>query len=213
VSDNVVFVGGNGTAKDFDKLIAEADERSPLTLKNAGTDVGGRGGIGPSDHMSFAMKKIPVIFLWSGMHRDYHRPTDTVDKINFIGIAEVVDLCADLVGELCDMPREQYVNKYDHSGMSGLGGVKVRLGIMPDYNVDSKIVGVRIAGTSPDAPAEKAGLKEGDIIKGIDADKIESLGDYMTVLSKHKPGDVIKIHVERDKQPLELSATLADPKG
>src|SRR5439155_15848562 len=175
--------------------------------------VGGRGGIGPSDHMSFAMKKIPVIFLWSGMHRDYHRPTDKVDKINFMGIAEVVDFCADLVAALCDMPREQYVDKYDHSGMSGMSGIKVRLGIMPDYNADPKILGVRIAGTSPDAPAEKAGLKEGDIITAIDTDKIESLGDYMTVLGKHKPGDVIKIQIERDKQAVELSATLADPKG
>ena len=132
--DNTIFVGGNGTAADFDKILAKADEDSPLIVKNAGADVGGRGGIGPSDHMSFAMKKIPVIFLWSGMHRDYHRPSDKVDKINFLGIAEVVDLCSDLLHELADMPREQYVDTFDHSGMSGMGGMKVRLGIMPDYN-------------------------------------------------------------------------------
>ena len=72
---------------------------------------------------------------------------------------------------------------------------------------------MRIAGTSPDAPAAKAGLREGDVIVGIDSDKIASLGDYMTVLGKHRPGDVIKIVIERDKQRVELSATLADPKG
>jgi S1-C subfamily serine protease len=159
------------------------------------------------------MKKIPVIFLWSGMHADYHRPTDTVDKINFMGIAETVDLCERLVTELATAPREQYVDKYDHSGMSGMGGIKVRLGIMPDYNADPSTAGVRIAGASPDAPAAKAGLREGDVIKAIDSDKIGSLGDYMTVLGKHKPGDVIKITIERDKQKVELSATLADPKG
>ena len=91
--------------------------------------------------------------------------------------------------------------------------MKVRLGIMPDYNADPAIPGVRVAGTMPDAPAEKAGLKEGDIIVLIDSDKVESLGDYMTVLAKHNPGDVIKITVERDKRRLELSATLAEPKG
>jgi hypothetical protein len=213
VRDNTIFVGGNGTAADFDDLLAKADDDSPLIVKNAGADVGGRGGIGPSDHMSFAMKKIPVIFLWSGMHRDYHRPSDKIDKINFLGIAEVVDFCSDLIREMADMPREQYVDKYDHMGMTGMGGMKVRLGIMPDYNVDPSISGVRVAGTSPDAPAAKAGLREGDVIIAIDSDKIASLGDYMTVLGKHKPGDVIKIVIERDKQRVELSATLADPKG
>src|SRR3954452_14580203 len=111
------------------------------------------------------------------------------------------------------MPREQYVDQYDHSGASGMGGMKVRLGIMPDYNADPAVAGVRIAGTTPDAPAAKAGLREGDIILAIDADKIASLGDYMTVLGKHHPGDVVKITVERDKQHIELSATLADPNG
>ena len=213
VRNNVIFVGGNGTAQDFDELLAKADEQSQLTIRDAGTDVGGRGGIGPSDHMSFAMKKIPVIFLWSGMHSDYHRPTDKVDKINFLGIAEVVDLGIDLVKELCSTPREQYVDTYDHSRMSGMGGMKVRLGIMPDYNSDPAVVGVRIAGTSPDAPAAKAGLREGDIIIAIDSDKIQSLGDYMTVLCKHKPGDIIKITIDRDKQHIELQATLSDPNG
>jgi Zn-dependent M28 family amino/carboxypeptidase len=212
VQNNAIFVGGNGTAKDFDEVLAKTDEHSPLVMKNAGTDVGGRGGIGPSDHMSFAMKKIPVIFLWSGMHRDYHRPTDTADKINFLGVAEVVDFVEDLIGELSDMPREQYVDKYDHSGNT-MGGIKVRLGIMPDYTQDADVVGVRIAGTSPDAPAAKAGLREGDVITAIDSDKITSLGDYMTALGKHRPGDVVKITVDRDKQRVELSATLADPKG
>jgi S1-C subfamily serine protease len=163
--------------------------------------------------MSFAMKKIPVIFLWSGMHADYHRPTDTVDKINFLGIAETVDLCATLVHELASAPREQYVDTFDSHGGGGMSGMRVRLGIMPDYNSDPTIVGVRVAGASPDSPAAKAGLREGDVIVAIDADKIQSLGDYMTVLGKHKPGDVIKVTIERDKKRAELSATLADPKG
>jgi hypothetical protein len=212
VKDNVIFVGGNGTAKDFDDLVKKADERSPLMVKNAGTDVGGRGGIGPSDHMSFAMKKIPVLFLWSGMHSDYHRPSDDADKINFLGVAQAVDLCADLVTQLSKLPREQYVDKYDKHG-GGMGGIKVRLGIMPDYNADPAISGVRVAGTSPDSPAAKAGLQEGDVILSIDADKIASLGDYMTALGKHKVGDVVKIVVEREKKHVELSATLSEPQG
>ena len=96
-------------------------------------------------------------------------------------------------------------------GGAGVGGPRVRIGIMPDYGDDQD--GVLLSGATDGGPAAKAGLKEGDIITAIDADKIESLGDYMTVLGKHKPGDVVKIHIEREKQPVELSATLADPKG
>ena len=196
VRDNVVFVGGNGTAEDFDDVVAAADKDSQLVLKNAGADVGGRGGIGPSDHMAFAMKHIPVLFFWSGMHADYHRPSDKVDKINFLGIAQVVDFTQEIIEKLAAMPREEYIDKYDHNMMGGVAGMKVRLGIMPDYNTDENVTGVRIAGTIPDAPAAKAGLLEGDLIVQIDAEKIDSLGDYMTVLSRHKPGDVVKITIE-----------------
>ena len=213
VRDNVVFVGGNGTAKDFDDVVAAADKDSQLVLKNAGADVGGRGGIGPSDHMAFAMKHIPVLFFWSGMHADYHRPSDKVDKINFLGIAQVVDFTQEIIEKLAAMPREEYVDKYDHNMMGGVAGMKVRLGIMPDYNTDENVTGVRIAGTIPDAPAAKAGLLEGDLIVQIDAEKIDSLGDYMTVLSKHKPGDVVKITIERNKTKMELPVTLSEPKG
>jgi Zn-dependent M28 family amino/carboxypeptidase len=212
VKNDVVFVGGNGTAKDFDELLKKADENSPLILKNAGVDVGGRGGIGPSDHMSFAMKKIPVIFIWTGMHADYHRPSDKVDKINFLGIAEVVDFCRELIPKLAALPREQYVDSYDKMRGTGMSGMKVRLGIMPDYNADPAIVGVRVAGTMPDSPASKAGLKDGDVIVQIAKDKIASLGDYMTALGKYKPDDAVTITVERDKKRVDLNAILSAPK-
>ncbi len=212
VKDDVVYVSGNGTANEFDALLKQANRTSPLIIKPAGADVGGKGGIGPSDHESFALKHIPVLMIWTGMHRDYHRPTDKVDKINFLGIAEVVDFSQTLLEELAKMPRAQYVSKFDKAPVRG-GSMKVRLGIMPDYNADPTLVGVRVGGTMPDAPAEKAGLKEGDVIVSIDADKIASLGDYMTILGKHKPGDTIKITVQRDGKPKELSATLSEPKG
>ncbi|HEX3358459.1 MAG TPA: M20/M25/M40 family metallo-hydrolase [Tepidisphaeraceae bacterium] len=212
VRDNVLYVGGNGTAKDFDRVVIDADRASPLIVRNAGVEVGGRGGIGPSDHMSFALKHIPVIFFWSGMHADYHRPTDKADKINFVGIAEVVDFTQSVIEQLASMPREQYVDSYDHS-MGAANSLKVRLGILPDYNSDPTIAGVRVAGTLADSPAAKAGVLDNDLIVGIDSDKVASLGDYMTVLAKHKPGDVVKIVVQRDKQNVELPATLGGPKS
>src|SRR4030095_3033225 len=103
----------------------------------------GRGGLGPSDHMSFAVKKIPVLFLFSGLHADYHRPTDDASKINFRGVEQVADFTADLLRGVAAMPRQQYVDAADASSMrvglghgdgsrgAGGGGSRVTLGVVP----------------------------------------------------------------------------------
>ena len=214
VRDNVLFVGGSGTAEDFDSMLKAADERSPLVIKTAGADVGGRGGIGPSDHESFALKKIPVVFLYSGMHMDYHRPTDDVDKINFIGLARTVDLAADVLGQLERLPREQYVDSFDRSFFGRMNHSNVQLGIMPDYNYDGTASpGVRVAGIVPETAAAKGGIKEGDVIIKIGESKIGGLGDFMTEMGKHKAGDQVKITVLRESKPLELDVTLAERHG
>jgi S1-C subfamily serine protease len=159
--------------------------------------------------MNFAQKQIPVLFFWSGMEPDYHRPTDKVDKINFIGIGEVVDLSRSVIAELSAMPREQYVSSFDHWHMGGMGGMHVRLGIMPDYNTDSSAPGVRVAAVMPDSAASNAGMKEGDVIVGFDKEKVDSLGDYMTILSKHKPGDAVDVMILRGGQHETLHAKLS----
>ena len=153
VRDHVLYVGGEGTAASFDAFLKEAKVDSPLTLKSIG-----RGGLGPSDHMSFALKKVPVLFFFTGMHMDYHRPTDTVDKVNFSGIDEVVNLSAKLVNGLEDMSHEKYADEADkdsmmgfaRSGASGAGGPSVSLGVIPNYvETESTVKGVKIDGTMP----------------------------------------------------------------
>jgi membrane-associated protease RseP (regulator of RpoE activity) len=211
VRNNTIYIGGAGTAQPLDGILAKADARSPLQVQTAAATVGGRGGIGPSDHESFALKKIPVVFFFSGMHPDYHRATDDPDKINYLGMAEVVDMAADVVNQLDAMPPMQYVDKYDYvtGGTRGsMGGVQ--LGIMPDYNSDDGKPGVRVAGTVPDTAAARAGLKEGDVIIGFDDAKVAGLGDYMAVLGKHKPGDKVKVKILRDNQEMQLVATLGE---
>src|SRR5256885_850471 len=106
--------GGGGTAPSFEKPLGDADKASPLRIKSYG-----KGGMGPSDHMTFATKRIPVLFFHSGMHADYHRPTDDADKINYVGIKEVVDLAASVIDRLLVLPREQYVEAADAHSMFG----------------------------------------------------------------------------------------------
>jgi Zn-dependent M28 family amino/carboxypeptidase len=212
VRNEVLSIGGSGTAPSFDAILKKADDASPLVMKSFG-----KGGFGPSDHMSFAMKKVPVLFFWSGNHADYHRPTDDADKVNYEGMEQVIAFATNVLDELRTHPREQYVAAADHGGMSpgtgsGSARSRVTLGVVPDYSGEEE-KGVRISGTVPGSPAEKAGLKEGDVLLQFNDDKIESLYTLTDLLAAGKPGDKVKIVVLRDGKKVELEATLAERKG
>lgn len=212
VRNETLYVGGAGTAAPFDAFVKRADEHSPLEFKEFG-----RGGFGPSDHMSFAAKKVPVLFLFSGMHADYHRPTDTADKINYEGLAQVVSVARELTTDLATMPRSPYLAAADNasphsmSAMTGAGtGSRTSLGVIPDYGTDITKGGVRITGTSPDTPAAAAGLKDGDVLVGFGAKKIGNLYDLTDALAGAKPGDKVKVKFLRDGKENVVEVTLAE---
>ena len=211
-----LFIGGEGTAASLESILNKADEGLPLQLKDVG-----RGGMGPSDHMSFAIKKVPVLFFFTGLHVDYHRPTDTADKINYNGMAEVLDLTKRTVIALTHMPKEAYVTAADaHSMSMGLGGDtgaagerRASLGVVPSYGEDpSDIAGVKITGVSGGSAAEKAGLQENDIIVGFNEKKLDNLMDLSAALTESKPGDHVKLKVIRNGKPIVLEATLGERK-
>lgn len=229
IRESKLQVGGGGTAAGFEKLLAGAADGLPLKLST-----GSKGGLGPSDHMSFGLKKVPVLFFFSGLHADYHRPTDTADKVNYDGVRDVVALGQRVVAALTTMEKEPYVGKFDSQGMfAGLGGpatqpgahgggpmtgspsgrARVSLGVIPDYDEDPSIKGVRIAGASEGSAAEKAGLRAGDVLTGWDEVRLNNLTDLMTRLSEGKPGDKVKITVRRDGRDVELEATLTERRG
>jgi hypothetical protein len=208
VSHNSLSIGGTATAPSFEGLLKRADEASPLELSTFS-----KGGYGPSDHMSFALRKIPVLFFWSGTHADYHRPSDDADKINYEGIEHVIQLGTTVLDAMTTMPREAYVASADdnHAGMapgSGSGGSRVTLGVVPHYGPPDKR-GVKIDGTTPGTPAEAAGLQAGDIIVQFGDEKLTSLQGLTDVLRRSKAGDKVKLVVLRDGKTVELEATLA----
>ena len=208
----VLYVGGAGTAANFGDIVQRADARSPLVTRDIG-----RGGLGPSDHMSFALKKIPVLFLFSGLHGDYHRPSDDAEKINYEGLAEVVAFAGDLVTQIAAAPKQAYVDASDASSMR-VGGTgqrsRVTLGVIPDYSSTESSGGVSISGVTPGTPAAIAGLKADDKIVRFDGKKIANLYDLTDALAAGKPGQTVKLQVLRGdaKEPIELEATLAERK-
>ncbi|MBA2708859.1 MAG: M28 family peptidase [Gemmatimonadaceae bacterium] len=208
MTDDTLHIGGNGTAPAFGAMLNKVDAESPLKLKDMG-----KGGLGPSDHMAFAQKKIPVLHFFSGLHSDYHRPSDDTEKINFKGLDQIVDFAAAVMREVISMPRQTYDSKHDsHSAGPGTPSrSRVTLGVIPDYG-DNETGGAKISGTTPDSPAAKAGLTEGDIIVKFGDSEIGTLYDLSEALSSAKPGQTVKLKIRRGDKTVEIEATLAERK-
>jgi hypothetical protein len=218
VRKNILYVGGGGTAAPFKNILKVADEHSPLEFKNFGD-----GGLGPSDHMSFALKKVPVIFLFSGVHEDYHRPTDTADKVNYDGMAQVARVGVELVSDLEQMSKSKYVDAADKNSMmnpmstgSGTGGEGTRrasLGVIPQYGQEEDGKGVPIGGTTPDTPAAAAGLQAGDVILKLGDKPTGTLMELSSALASYKPGDKVKVVFRRGEKEMTVEVTLAERRG
>jgi C-terminal processing protease CtpA/Prc len=189
-----LIVEGMGTAKSFEKLIDKLNSDFLLTKK--------KGGTGPSDHDSFYRKKIPVVFLWTGLHSDYHRPGDTSDKINVGGMRQIADLAEKVILSLAEDPeRPEYVQvASSFSSSAGRGGPK--LGIMPNYDENKE--GVLIGGVADDGPAAKGGLKAGDLIVELAGKSIKNLNTYMVIMAQQRSGETLDVGVLRDGKKLML---------
>jgi aminopeptidase YwaD len=212
LKDENLLIGGWGTAPIFDSMVKAAG--AGLAIKTRSFE---KGGLGPSDHMSFALKKIPVLFLFTGLHADYHRPTDTADKINYAGIDEVVTMSRRIVTAMAEMPRQAYDGSNDSKATmafaTGHGaGRRAALGIVPEFgSVDAK-AGVAISGVSDSSPAAAAGLKGGDIITTFNDKPMNNLQDLSDALGEANPGDKVTLKVERDGKAMELHAVLGERK-
>jgi hypothetical protein len=195
-----ILVYGTGSAASFDKLIEAINAPFGFLLRKIPT------GMGPSDQQSFYLKKIPVYFFFTDLHDDYHRPSDTVDKINFDGMAHVADFIEQTIAQLDSMPeRPQYVKvntpAMDRTHMSG-----PRLGIQPSYGDPED--GVLLNGVSPRTPAARAGLREGDRILEIAGKPIKNLQTYMAVMSGQKKGDQLEVGIQRGGKRLTITVKL-----
>jgi hypothetical protein len=187
--DNLI-VYGTGTSKTFDGMIDGLNQKYEFQLKKV------PGGTGPSDHASFYAKKIPVLFFFTGEHADYHRPTDTAEKLNLVGMRKIADLVENVVDQLRTVPERPDYIKVAATPMGGPAGP--RIGIRPDYGDAEE--GVLLSGVVEDGPAAKAGLKGGDRIIEVGGKPARNLETYMVLMGRYKKGDEIELTIVRDKK-------------
>jgi Predicted aminopeptidases len=192
-STNTVTVGGYGTSPSWSFIGKE--KKLPFSIKIDSS------GSGPSDHTSFYRKSIPVLFFFTGLHSDYHRPTDDANKINTIGEYRIISYIEDVISELNRQNQKLAFLKTRETQMSGTAKFSVTLGIMPDYTFSG--AGVRADGISEGRPAQKAGLRAGDIILQLGDHPISSMEKYMEALGKFKKGDNTKLKYKRGEEILE----------
>jgi hypothetical protein len=199
--DNKLIVIGSESSPSFNDMITEADRSVGLTIAKSGGDFGGG-----SDHESFENKSIPILFFFTGTHEDYHTPTDTIDKINSEGEATVLRLVADCAEHIADTPERPTFHKNERPVQPG-GGFAVYFGTVPDYA--AQVVGVQLNAVRAGSPAEKAGIRAGDIIVKFGDRTIKNVYDYTYALQDHRPGDMVQVTVQRGNEMVTVTATLA----
>lgn len=211
-SDELI-VFGTGTSPGFTELVkALADSQTLKPTIIEGTQMQ----FNASDHASFYYKDIPVLFSFTGTHAEYHRPADDTDLINFSGMARIADYAELLLLDIARRPIRPTFVKLKGTGaspgpVSASRGSGAYLGTRPAYGAEEK--GVKLDGVAEGSPAEKAGLKGGDLIVKFDGKEIANIEDFMEGLSRHKPGDSIDIVVLREGKETPLKATLGTRSG
>ena len=210
IKDNKVYVGGVGTGSTLQKILDEAHGDSPLKFEIS------QGGYSSSDHTSFVAKHIPVLFFFSGLHSDYHKPSDTWEKINPDSAAALVNIVARTAIDLADQsPKPTFVEVVEnnpHAGMpsSGGGGYGPYFGSIPDFGQTEN--GVKFSDVKPGSPAAKAGLKAGDILIQFGDKPIKNLYDFTDALRRSRIGDVVPVTVLRDGQEMKVNVKLEQRK-
>jgi hypothetical protein len=195
-------IGGYGTSPTWGPLFSNNFinvKKTPPLFSSFRFD---SSGTGPSDHTSFYRKDIPVLFYFTGLHTDYHKPSDDADKINYEGEKNIISHILHVI-ELLDKEPKLAFAKTKETPTTTTARFSVSMGIMPDYTYAG--TGVRVDGVSEGKPAQKAGLKAGDIVLQIGEYTTSSLESYMQTLGKFKKGDKVKVKYKRGNEVLETT--------
>lgn len=193
-STKVLTVGGYGTSPWWGQLFSEMGGKKYFTLKYDSS------GTGPSDHTSFYRKDIPVLFFFTGLHGDYHRPSDDANQINYMGELQIVKYVAAVI-EASAKQNKLAFTKTRETQTTTSARFSVSMGIMPDYTYAG--AGVHVDGVTAGRPAERAGIQKGDVLIQLGEHSINSVEGYMQTLGKFKKGDKAKVKFKRGETVME----------
>ena len=231
--DRKLSIGGVGTATEWREIIRQANTAQTMTVAANTTSPAPKGvpivvsangrpimtvdpngtfeltmnedGYGPSDHSSFYTKQIPVLFFFTGTHSDYHKPSDTFDKINYNDEARILSLVARIVRDVDGAPKRLSFTTAKSEATPRTGGFRVYLGTIPNYADSTN--GMLLDGVRDDSPAAKAGLKAGDRIVKIATREVKNVYDYTYALGEMKAGQEYEVEVVRGTEKLTLKIT------
>jgi hypothetical protein len=201
-----LYVGGVDSGTGLRAVVNDAAQGLGLALELRPSP------FAPSDHTSFYTAGRPVLFLFTGAHMDYHRPSDTWDKINAPGLATVATMAARVVDTVARTATPPAWVKVDApAGGRGGGGYGAYFGVVPDFGGgDGPPQGVRITGVRPGSPAEKAGVRGGDVIVRFAGVDVKTLEDLTFALRGRRPGDQVQVVVRRDGREHHVQAVLEE---
>jgi hypothetical protein len=208
--DNRLQVLGAETAGEWKELVQAACDKSRVDCAMSGD------GYGPSDQTSFYAGGVPVLHFFTGSHSDYHKPSDTADKINAAGAAQTGKICGDLAVTVAgrDKPLTFKAGIEGGNDRGDLRSFNASLGTIPDYGgpgVGKK--GVLLSGVRPGSAADKGGLKKGDVLVRLGKSEVGSVEDLMFVLNASKPGETVPAVVLRDGKEVKLEVTFQESHG
>lgn len=191
--DNTLSVSGTGTSPKWNQVLNANNIGFKLVLKVSG--------IGPSDHTSFYLQDIPVLHFFTGQHEDYHKPSDDAEKLNYEGMQMISDYVLAIIGELDDDSALVFTKTKNES--EEVPRFKVTLGVIPDYLFEGE--GMRIDGISEDKPAQKAGLRKGDVVVKMGDSVVVDMMSYMRALSVFDKGNSTTVLVDRNGEKIEVA--------
>ena len=200
--DNKLIVHGTGTADEFDLLVERLNAGHNFKIVKKPS------GYGPSDHASFYEKKIPAMHFFTGAHQDYHRPEDDYGKINAAGIERVSRMVADAALAIAETDARPSYRQTKRPKITG--GRWPYFGSRPDYGYEKP--GVRLSGVAPGGPAERAGLRSGDVMIRFGEADIATVTDFAQALGRHQAGDRVEILIQRDGEEKTVPVILDPPR-
>ena len=204
--DNAMSVSGTGTSSTFKAMAERVAEQTHLNISCTPD------GYGPSDHASFVAADIPVLFLTTGGHMEYHTPDDVPSTLNYDGMQQTLEFSQELITQLANMPETPDYISVPSSNTMKHAKFKVTLGLMPDVMGASRIPGLRADIVVAGKPAHEAGIRSGDIIQEIDGKPVKDMNEYMERLSELEPDTTIPVKVLRGEELITFQVHLKPAK-